>query len=576
MRKLPWVLLSILNCIANSSVAGTTGRIFKFKVDLEDKRGSTFTILRPWDFLSERSLARRTKAGFGVTMDDLPVVNTYIMSVQGTGVKVLLASRWMNSLLISTTDSSLIHQVRDLHCVKSVSLMGVFNRKRNIAADEPEAAGEMSSLEMMESERIAVGNKVQAEDFNEGYGLGWTQISMIRAQQLHKAGFKGDGIYIAILDAGFYRANRMQAFDSIFLTKRFLGSVDLIDRGTGVFEDDDHGTQVLSCMASNVSGIMIGTAPNASYLLIRTEDAGTEVPAEEFQWLCGAEYADSCGVDLISSSLGYTEFDDVRMGHSYSELDGHTTLVTRAANMAWDRGLVIVNSAGNEGDEKWQHIGAPADADGVIAIGAVDEYGERADFSSMGPTADGRIKPDAMALGKRTTVINSNGYYIRSNGTSYSAPVFAGAMACFLQAGYYNSPATMRKIMMLSTSEFLTGDSLNGHGIPNFELAMQMVQGKNQPDSASQPFIYWPDNDSISAGFDLKSVVKPNSGYFYELKNERGKTISQGSLYCYENVLCASRITPAESGWYQLSVKDRDKLWTCRFYFARNSKKKRK
>jgi serine protease AprX len=419
----------------------------------------------------------------------------------------------------------------------------------------------------LETNKIDIKTKVKSEDYNDGYGLGWKQISMMNGQFLHKAGYKGDGIYIAVLDAGFYRANRISAFDSLFQSKRFLGSKDLVDVGSDVFNDDDHGTHVLSCLASNANGVMTGTAPNASYLLIRTEDAGSETPAEEVQWLCGAEYADSMGIDLISSSLGYTEFDDKSFGHHYNELNGYTTLITRAANLAWERGIIIVNSAGNEGDGDWKYIGAPADAMGVIAVGAVDENGFKSDFSSFGPTADNRIKPDLVALGQRTTVINSNGYCIRSNGTSFSAPVLAGAVACLIQANIDKSPAQIRKILMLSSSQYLGPDSKTGHGLPDFELALAMSKPESfrSADNAI-PFLNLP-QDSIFTAFDLRSTLSPAKSYTYKLYNHKGGVEESGTIFKHEGLLYTIRITPKKKGKYTLEIADGAVKWTSGFYF---------
>jgi serine protease AprX len=570
----PFLILLIL-FFCSEIQAGTRDRVYKFWVELTDKKDNEYSLLRPWDFLSSRAIARRERAGSGTTLEDLPVTQKYINAVGQTGVKVLLASRWMNAVLVSTTDSALSIALKELYFVKNVSLMGIWNRKRGMAETAPDAVEQMSLTASEAPKRIEVGNKVKDEDYHDGYGLGWKQISQINGQYLHQQGYKGSGIRIAVLDAGFYRADRMAAFDSLFQTDRYLGSVDLIDRGTGVFEDDDHGTNVLSCLASYAPGVMIGTAPEASYMLIRTEDAGSETPSEEVQWLCGVEYADSAGIDMISSSLGYTEFDDSRFGHKYEDLDGHTTLITRAANMAWDRGMIVVNSAGNEGDEKWKHIGAPADAAGVIAVGAVDEDGNRAAFSSIGPTADGRVKPDLMALGKRTTIINSNGYYIRSNGTSYSAPVLAGAVACFLQAAYANSPVFVRKMIMLSSQQYLGGNNHNGSGLPDFKVALGILHGKLDGTSTKAPFLDWPNGDTLTQGFDLKTMLAPGATYMYKLKNAKGKTLVQGSLYKYEGMVYAARIEPTEAGEYVLEVSDEKEIWKSRFYFAPIKEKKK-
>lgn len=579
MKKIISGLVCILFLVgfSHSLKAGSRERQYRFWVEYTDKKGSFYSLLKPWDFLSSRALARRSKVGFAVCMEDIPVNHWYADSVASTGVRLLFNSRWMNGSMVNTTDSALANKLAHFAFVKQVTLVGIYNVRRGFAEAMPEAAADFSLLESEGEEVCLVKNKVKADETHFGYGLGWDQISMINGQALHNAGFRGKGIHIAILDAGFYRANVMQAFDSMYKGKRFLGSYDLVDGGKNVYNDDDHGTQVLSCMASNVRDIMIGTAPEASYLLIRTEDAGSETPAEEYTWLCGAELADSAGIDLISSSLGYTEFDDKRFGHHYGELNGNTTVITRAANMAWDRGMMVVNSAGNEGDGKWKFIGAPADAAGVIAVGAVDLDGDRADFSSFGPTADQRIKPDLVALGKGATIINSNGYYIHSNGTSYSAPILAGSLACYLQFIADKDPIRARKFAMISGNKFLTADNQIGHGIPDFNLAMKMATGDVKATTNSEtPFMYWPDNDTISQYFEIKTIQKPKENYQYKLKNTLGFTIESGMLFPYENVLYAALIQPKDKGTYKLEISDGKEKWNCKFHYSEKEKIKHK
>lgn len=547
--------------------AADYGRVYKFWVELQDKRGSNYSVLRPWDFLSQRALNRRVKSGVSVNMDDIPVNYKYVTEIRGMGVQIQLTSRWMNGVLVSTADSGLVVQIKSLTFVKKVSLVGSYNKKRGVSESDPELVSHSTDMSAPELNRIEIKTKVKESEYNDGYGMGWKQISMLNGQELHKSGFKGDGIFIAVLDAGFYRANRIAAFDSIFKTNRYLGSYDLVNYGDNVFNDDDHGTQVLSCMASNVNGVMVGTAPNASYLLIRTEDAGSETPAEEIQWLCGAEIADSMGVDLISSSVGYTEFDDKSFGHHYNELDGRTTIITRAANMAWDRGIIVVNSAGNEGDGSWGHIGAPADAPGVIAVGAVDEDGRKADFSSYGPTSDGRIKPDLMALGKRTTIVNTNGYYIRSNGTSYSAPVLAGVIACFIQANPKKSHTDIKKLIMLSASDYFKANNLTGSGLPDFKAALKWISKTVENDNKF-PFYNLPVTDTIYSGFDLKTHIPPKHGYTYFWYNKFMDEES-GTIFKHENMIYGVRLEPRNPGIYKLEIYDGKTKWVKEFYYIR-------
>lgn len=546
-------------------VSGANGTVYKFWVELKDKVGSNHSILRPSEFLSERALLRRKKAGIPVTTADLPVSPLYIRLVADSGVRVLQSSRWMNALLIETTDSSKATAIGRLTPVKSVSLLGMWSRKRGPAVTNPDAFGEMELKE--EEEKIAVRNRMNDIPWNNGYGMGYDQIRQLHGEWLHSRGYKGNGMLIAVLDAGFYKVNRLAAFDSLFRRGGVLATRDFVDGDASVYNDDDHGTEVLSCMAANVPGVMVGTAPQAAYMLLRTEDAGSEFPVEEANWLIGAEFADSMGADIINSSLGYTEFDMESLSHRYQDLDGETTLITRAANMASSRGLMVVNSAGNEGDGSWKYIGAPADAAGVIAVAAVDKYGRRAGFSSLGPTADRRVKPDLAAMGERTVVASPSGYFIRSNGTSFSSPVLAGMMACAMQYLQTKTAAEVRRLVTLSASGFPGGDAMTGYGIPDFSKLALIVDGP--PADTSLPvFISWPDQDTVFGAFAVKTVMPPSKSWTYRLTRTRGGLVAGGNLDAFEGKVFGTVIEPAGEGSYELEVSDGSHTWKKQFYYA--------
>jgi serine protease AprX len=294
---------------------------------------------------------------------------------------------------------------------------------------------------------------------------------------MHAAGFRGEGMHIAIFDAGFPGVEQIPAFQSMIQDNRLLSTFDVVKGGTAVFDTHPHGTWVLSTMAGDQPNTYIGTAPKASYHLVRTEDTrgGTETQVEEAYWLIGAEYADSAGVDVINSSLGYTTFDLPWQDHTYAELNGSTALGTRAADYASATGMLVVNSAGNEGGGSWRFIGVPADADSVLTVGAVDSLGVRAGFSSVGPTADGRIKPELACQGSQTAIIDPNGSVSRGSGTSFSSPVLAGLAAGFWQANPTLKATQVKAFLMQSASQASTPDNLIGYGIPNFRRAYNLA-----------------------------------------------------------------------------------------------------
>jgi hypothetical protein len=303
------------------------------------------------------------------------------------------------------------------------------------------------------------------------YGTAIDQLTQLKGQYLHRQGFRGKGIQIAILDAGFLNANTITAFDSLRNSDRILGTRDFVDPHSDIYKQNYHGMSVLSCMGGNLPGSLIGTAPDASFYLIRSEDVTTEYLIEEDNWVAAAEYADSLGVDVINSSLGYNLFDDPKMNHTYNDLNGKKTRVTQGANMAFQKGILVFSSAGNEGSKTWKHIIAPADGENVIGVAAVDNTGAWATFSSVGPAFGGAIKPNVAAMGSGTTLALSNGTIGYANGTSFSSPVLAGMGACLLQANPYAGVKMAKLAIEQSANQYNKPDSLLGYGIPDFEKA---------------------------------------------------------------------------------------------------------
>ncbi|MBL7811618.1 MAG: S8 family serine peptidase [Bacteroidetes bacterium] len=562
------LLFFLAALLLGTATAATGTKTYKFWVSFRDKSGTPYSILKPWDFLSQKALDRRKRAGKPVGMEDLPVVPAYVIAVSGTGVQVLLSSRWMNAVLVTTRDSSRAVELSRMTMVQKVELMGIWSYRGGAAELNPDAFEHFGLKEtetVQDTCRIAVKTKKLNGNDNNGYGLAWDQINQLNGYELHKRGYRGKGILIAVLDAGFYRANQMEAFDSLMLSHRVLGTKDFVDFDNSVYNDDDHGTQVLSCMAANVPGLMVGTAPDASYLLLRTEDHRSEFPSEEAQWVAGVEMADSAGADIVNSSLGYTVFDRPELGHRYAELTGNTTLISRAANMAWERGIIMVNSAGNEGDGDWHYIGAPADAPGVIAVAAVDRTGRRADFSSMGPTADGRMKPDLAAMGENTIVAGTSGYFTGASGTSFSSPVLCGMIASFMQYAGTVSPQAMRQAVELSARHSLGKDSLLGGGLPDFRLAMDLVKGTNTRKEIT--FVQGLPSDTMHTAFNISTLQSPAKTWFYTLQDAEGKTVSQGSLSLQGGLMYAAAIEPAGKGIYTLTLKEGAREWKKTFYF---------
>ena len=313
-----------------------------------------------------------------------------------------------------------------------------------------------------------------ATDFN--YGNTANQIEMIKGDYLHQQGFTGAGMQIAVIDAGFPNVNTLAAFQRIRDNNQILGGYDFVDRSTNFYSGHNHGTNVLSDIAGYIDGQFVGTAPDASYYLFRTEDAANEVPLEESLWVEAAERADSLGVDVINTSLGYTTFDNSNYNYSYADMNGTTAFITRGAEIGVSRGMILVNSAGNSGNDSWKYIGAPADAPSVFSVGAVNATKTIASFSSFGPTADNRVKPDVLAHGQNVYVIDHvSGFPKTSNGTSFSSPIMTGVVACFWQAfPNANNTEIMQRIRE-SADRYSNPHEQYGYGIPNFQNAYNAV-----------------------------------------------------------------------------------------------------
>jgi len=535
------------------SIADTSE--YYYWVTFRDKAGSENYLRQPDVFLSKLSILKKYAAGTGITMDDVPVSHTYIKQLDFKGLSVPFTSRWLNAAFVVAKDTATIRSVSRLDFVTSVVPLGYKNLGSETLSEAEESSIEEEKFIPVKTEPIAKSR----------YGAAQDQIAQIKLDLLHRKGFTGRGIQVAVLDAGFYKVNKMQLFDSLFLQGRITKTFDYVDHEADVYDDDDHGMQVLSCLAANREGVMVGSAPGATYMLFRTEDAAVEMPYEEAYWVRAAEQADALGVDVIISALGYNTFDDERYNHKISDLDGKTTLISRAAEMGALRGILVVSSAGNEGDNSWGKITVPADAEHVIAVAAVDKDGKIAGFSSRGPAADGRTKPDVAAMGKRTAIASASGYIVKSNGTSYSAPIMAGALATAMQ--YNGMTAAELRNTLLSDK---LPDTLTGFGLPDFSsLKWKPVKPAVKCHEAADPrFTYWVPADSISVPFVIGTKFLPEKEWTYKLSCDCGKVFVENTPLIkvaanwYGNI-----IAPPKTGLYFLEVTDGKTVFKESFYY---------
>ncbi|HEX8516544.1 MAG TPA: S8 family serine peptidase [Bacteroidia bacterium] len=432
-------------------------------VVFKDKNNSPFKISEPSQYLSQRAILRRQRQAIAITITDFPVNPAYLTGLQAEGAAIIHTSRWMNAALVTLPEDK-IKKLSKISYIKNIS---------RLEKDKPSPL--ISKFELEERHFQKEENSRAAASYN--YGPSYNQAHMIGADCMHEKGFKGEGMVIAVLDAGFYNANILPAFDSLRVNGQILGCRDFVSGDTLVYEDYPHGMNVLSCMGGNLPGRIVGTAPQADYWLIRTEESASETMQEEINWLKGAEFADSVGADIINSSLGYSVFDDASTNHTYADLEGNSTIVTKAADMAAAAGILVVSSAGNSGGYPWFKITAPADADSILTVGAVDASGTITGFSSRGPTADGRIKPNTVAQGGGSTIAANGGDITFANGTSFSSPITAGAAACLWQAHPDKSNMEIIHAIQQSASKATSPDTVMGYGIPDFCKAHRLLGG---------------------------------------------------------------------------------------------------
>lgn len=468
LLALAWLPSCLLAAGLPARPPADSSTVRKHLVYLRDKANTPYNLSAPQRFLTARALERRTRQGIVLLPRDLPVDPAYVAQVQAVGgAKVWYTSRWFNAVVVEC-DSATLALVQALPCVRSARTL---NR-----------SGARATLPPVVGANAPIAGRPAGT--RSDYGKAYAQAQQIGADVMHDAGFRGEGMQIAVLDMGFPGVNTGAVFASLYQENRLAGVYNFVERSQNAYwvtnngYNTDHGTLVLSTMAGNQPGVFLGTAPQATYHLFVTEDVASEHPVEEVNWLIAAERADSLGVDIINSSLGYNTFDAPSVDYTYANLDGRTALSTRAATVAARVGMLVVSSVGNEGNVRdWRYLLAPADADSILTVGAVDSLGRRASFSSIGPTADGRLKPNVSAMGRQAAFVYPSGTVGRDDGTSFSSPITAGLAAGFWQAHPTLTAQQVINYLQRSASQATSPDNLLGYGIPNFGRAQQAVAG---------------------------------------------------------------------------------------------------
>ncbi|GAC1388483.1 MAG: S8 family serine peptidase [Ginsengibacter sp.] len=446
------------------TVHSTFGQYSKYIVQLKDKNGSSFNINDPSQFLSQRAIARRQKQNIPIDIIDLPVVSRYLDSIQSAGtVTILNLSKWLNQVCILTTDALALKKINSFSFVINTQPL-----KRVLRSNEPIDKKDPIINSIGGSPKKELGNYYD-------YGNSFNQIHIHEGEYIHNQGFHGEGMVIGIIDAGFYHYLSNRAFDSVRNHNRIIETYDFVNNKTSVNEEDAHGMNCFSIIASNIPGTLVGSCPSASFLLYKSEDVNSEYPVEEQNWVAAAERADSAGVDVLSTSLGYTTFDNSIFDHTYQQMNGKSTIIARANAIAARKGIISIVAAGNEGNTTWHYISTPADADSILAVGAVSVNGIPGTFSSYGFSSDGRVKPDVASIGVGAAIVGVGGTGIYGNGTSYSAPNITGLTTGLWQAFPEFSNIEVLDAIKKSSSIYNMPDNRIGYGIPNFHIAFTIL-----------------------------------------------------------------------------------------------------
>lgn len=448
-------------CFSFMGVIHAQTAVNKYWVFFTDKSANEYMLSRPESFLSAQSLERRARLRKAAEISDLPVCETYVQQVRDAGAQVHVYSKWLNAVSVTATDAQLVH-ISMLPCVRNI---------------QPVIRYKILNEQLSPINDRVFYKQAAPADITAELGYAAAQIEQINLDTLLEIGLTGDSMVIAVLDAGFFGVDTAALFQSFWDKEQILGFYNFPGNDDQVFNiwSGYHGSWVMSVIGGDIDSVYSGSAPEADFYLYRTEIAETEYVVEEDHWLAAAERADSVGADIINSSLGYTEFDNPAENHTWDDLDGNTTVVTIAADMAAEKGILVCNSAGNLGASAWHYISMPADGDSVFSIGGVGIDSNHIYFSGFGPTADGRLKPNVVALAAGSAVLSPNGYVEYLSGTSFSSPLIAGACATLWQAFPEATNMDIMHAVEMSAHLYTTPNDSMGYGIPNFGKAYALL-----------------------------------------------------------------------------------------------------
>lgn len=500
----------------------------------KDKPNAATFIANPTSMLSQRAINRRNNLLISLDEKDVPIDENYISSIKNTsGIIVLGKSKWLNA----------IHVKGEINVINTLLSSHDFIDHIEFANKFLNPNGKSKRKKVVSNHR----NKWNKTSVDFNYGSASNQIKMLKGDYLHQQGLTGGNQIIAVIDAGFPNVNTLAAFQRIRDNNQILGGYNFADRNSNFYSRDNHGTHVLSTIAGYIENEFVGTAPDAKFYLFITEIVESETVLEETLWVEAAEKADSLGVNVINTSLGYTTYDNENHSHSYEDMDGKTTFISRGAEIGASRGLLLVNAVGNSGNDSWKYMGAPADAPSVIAVGALNSIGNIASFSSFGPTSDGRIKPEILAQGANSAIINYlTGSINLSNGTSFSSPIMAGLIACLNQFesgllksssnSFENKNDLLKKSVFESADKYSNPQNQHGYGIPNFETALNnyRIATASIEDNVLMNIKITP--NPVKNSFKIQNLKFSSATYSLQIFNILGKKVFEKQIINVENI----------------------------------------
>lgn len=509
MKKIISAIALLLFLISNAQ----TELVFVY---FKDKPNKAAFYANPLTELTQKSLDRRTRLGIALNDQDAPIEQSYVQNVRNLGLTVTDYSKWMNGVTVNATSA----QIATLQAQTYVQSVERFIK-------HPSGGKNPARVNKFEE----FNNTVGKTDFN--YGTGLSQINQINLRPLHIAGYTGTGVTIAVIDTGFPTVNTGNAYARIRNNGQIKGGYNFINKSTDIYNTslNNHGSYCLGVIAGFIQNQYVGSAPDADFYLYATEDAADEYPEELIYWTQAAEEADRKGVDVITSSLGYYDFDDSRYNLLYSDMDGQTSFIARTAQIATEKGIFVLNAAGNEGQNAWKYIITPADNPKVFSVGAVTSTNASSGFSSYGPNAAGVVKPDASARGTGTAMAYNNSA-TTSSGTSFATPLAAGGVACLLQAQPTKSHDLLRTLLRENASLYPSTTPQMGYGILNFsETLNDAVLASGEAVAKSALKVY---PNPVSTVFTVQTDEKIKSIEVYDMLGRKIKSLPNEKINTLE------------------------------------------